>query len=127
RYLLPTPKMSIPSNGNKRRVRPTFTSEVMCVCVKAALLQKGQRAAEQRQSLFAKCIRSSVTQKYPEDDSLAAPRLRKFLRVVTQGSQSLALGLALIAASQLLRFAWLLQREFLKQNGPRAICLQRPT
>src|SRR5262245_7569108 len=50
-------------------------------------------------------------QKYPEDDSIAAPRLRKFLRAVTQGSQSLALGLALIAASQLLCFAWLLQRE----------------
>ena len=32
----------------------------------------------------------------------AAPRLRKFLRAVTQGSQSLALGLALVAASQLI-------------------------
>jgi len=33
---------------------------------------------------------------------LAAPRLRKFLRAVTQGSQSLALGLALVAAPQLI-------------------------
>ena len=42
----------------------------------------------------------------------AAPRLRKFLRAVAQGSQSLALGLALVAALQLIFSPALLGAKF---------------
>src|SRR5262245_48116508 len=47
----------------------------------------------------------------------AAPRLRKFLCAVTQGSQSLALGLALVAASQLTSSMW--PQELLQQSRAR--------
>src|SRR5262249_27395334 len=64
------------------------------------------RAAKQRQRPFAKYdFGAAPNRKDPDDNSVAAPRFRKFLRAVTQGSQSLALGLVLVAASQLIWFA----------------------